>query len=243
MRTPVRWRRCRAVGDGSRASLGAGDKTAGVFRVAPEASALVRLSLSLSSARARLTPWLPQTAYRRAFEEHRFEAEPADAHVVAALLMAYLDELPAPLISKSVFNALVTSVVRSSLLASCRCVNERAGRSTRWRWRATANRARRACCRRSFDSTNIVSASWPRCVKTHRRPTTLSSASRQVLVDVASVAANDKVQYSKMPLDKLAPIFAPLVRLCDFSKQNSHILCFRFVVDCTCPTRSAKLHL
>jgi hypothetical protein len=59
-----------------------GAKTERIFRVEPDAAALAQ--------------------YRLAFEEHRFEAEPADAHVAAALLKAYLAELPSPLMNKRV---------------------------------------------------------------------------------------------------------------------------------------------
>ena len=58
-----------------------GAKTEGIFRVEADADALA--------------------AYRVAFEEHRFEAEPADAHVVAALIKDWLAALPSPCKSNS----------------------------------------------------------------------------------------------------------------------------------------------
>jgi hypothetical protein len=128
-----------------------GAKTERIFRVEADAAALAQ--------------------YRLAFEEHRFEAEPADAHVAAALLKTYLYELPTPIFNK-----------------------------------ATGNLISDALALGTSDD-----AALQRCIKVLERADEPSRALVVALCDaLAEVCHPDRVEYSKMPADKLAEIFAPL---------------------------------
>lgn len=130
-----------------------GAKTERIFRVEPDAAALAQ--------------------YRLAFEEHRFEAEPADAHVAAALLKAYIAELPTPLFGKRLSDQVFDVV--------------------------------------SFGF-NDGDAALQRVIGVIER---IEEPTRSVVVALVEVLGEvchpDRVEYSKMPADKLADVFTPLL--------------------------------